>query len=400
MLLDESETEPLVPLMPLEAFRRDARQPAVDERARDELSRWLAAAVMLARYAECDAVERLRLEPGLRESLRDSTAAKAFHGASIGALVRALADIAEDASALNLAVSLLALNESIHAADALERGRSIAQRARIARKAGELDIAHTLYEQVELLGKRSKLRELLSRAYVGYGIVAFVRGIYPDARRWYAQAAAIADELGIDDISSSAHQSLMITAGEAGELDAALVEGWTAFRFAAGKPDREAEMLTCLGQLLIKAGQVPASRSAFAAALQRTMLPRLTLPAWSGLAVASSYAKDTRLVDLAAGEIARISDWQRLPYPAVSAAFELAIAYAHLGRRSAADTHREQALAHARKHGFNEFVYRAESLGEEMDMSTPIRHPLTSAGSDVVAELEILGDVEALVSEP
>ena len=251
---------------------------------------------------------------------------------------------------------------------------------------------------MELLGKRRKLRELLSRAYVGYGIVAFVRGVYPDARTWYGRAASIADELGIDDISSSAHHGLMIAAGEAGELDAALVEGWSAFRFAAGDPDREAEMLTCLGQLLVKAGRVPASLSAFAAALQRTMLPRMTLPAWSGLAVAASHAKDARLVDLAAGEIARISDWQRLPYPAVAAAFELAVAYDRLGRRGAADSHRKRALVHARKHGFSEFVYRAESLGEQREVPVPTAHPLTSAGFDVLAELETLGDVEALAS--
>src|SRR6185503_18859438 len=121
MLLDESETASLlVPLTPLEAFRRDARQATGGYVAPDALASWLGVAVMLGRHAECDGEERSRLEPELLDLLQHSTADRRVPDGDIGALARALADIAEDAGALHLAVSILALTESIHAEDILE----------------------------------------------------------------------------------------------------------------------------------------------------------------------------------------------------------------------------------------------------------------------------------------
>ena len=398
MQLDDLEAAPLlVPLTPLEAYRRDARQPTLDESASEPLSSWLAVAVMLRRYADSEASERPVLHAELQLLLRRANAGET-QDEDLGAAVRNLALVAEDAGAQHLAFSILALNESVHATDTLERGRSLAQRARIARKAGNLEIATNLYREVELLGKQSKLRELLSRAYLGYGLLAFHRGGYPDARQWFARAVTIADDIGVADVSSMAHHGLMIAAGVAGELEEALVEGWTAFKCAAGDKDREGEMLSSLGQILLEGGQAQSSLFAFAAALQRTALARITLPAWGGLAVAASQIDDVALVERAASEIARLTKRHNLPYPAVSAHFDLAVAYERVGRRALAEKHRRQALSSAKHHGFHEFVYRAESLGDTMAAAVVASRPFTSAGLDVLAELRHLGGLEALAS--
>lgn len=404
MTMSRDDSEPvslLVPCTPLEAYRRDVRQPGLGENSGEPLASWLGVAVMLHRYADCadcEAWERSRLHAELRRLLRRSNSGDESSGESIGPDVRALADAAEDAGALHLSFAILALNESIHGADILECGRSLAQRARVARKANSLEVASNLYREVESLGRQGKLRELRARAYLGYGVLAYLRGSYPDARRSYSRAARIADALGIADVSFHAHHGLMIAAGVAGEVEKALVEGWTAFRCAFGEPEREAEMLLNLGQLLLEAGQPQASMSAFSAVLQRTTVARITLPSWGGLAVAASHSNDVRLVELAAAEIARITHRQQLPYPAVSADFDLALAYERVGRRTAAQKHRHRALASARQHGFHEFVYRAESLGEQMDVARPPHHAFTTTGLGVLEELRLLGGLETLAS--
>src|SRR5215210_3095582 len=128
---DTTSVSLLVPCTPLEAYRLDARQAAADESSSEPLARWLGVAVMLDRYAECEASERSRLHVELQRLLLDSNGGNE-KGDGIGPAVRALAVVAEDAGALHLSFAILALNESIHEADPLERGRSLALRARIA----------------------------------------------------------------------------------------------------------------------------------------------------------------------------------------------------------------------------------------------------------------------------
>ena len=391
---DSASVALLTPSTPLDAYRHDVRELAPDPQSSATLGLWLAVVVMLRRYSECESSERSQVGVELLRALGET------NPTLIGTAVRALAESAEEAGALHLAFEMLLINEEIHANDVLERGRSLSQRARIARKASNWEISETLYGQVESLGKVGRLPELRARAYLGYAVVAHVRGAYPDARKWYARACRIADANGIAEVSSLAHHGLMIAAGIAGQLENALVEGWAAFRFAAD-PNREAEMLTCVGHVLLEGGHADAALAAFGAAVQRGSLPRLTLPAWGGLAIAASRVHQVRLVDRAATEIAGIAQRQNLPYPTVSALFDLAVAYDAAGRPTAAEGYRQHVLQNAKRHGFHEFVYRAESLGDAMAAAAArAPHPFTSVGLDVLAELELLGGREALAGRP
>ena len=242
---------------PLEAYRRDAEHLAAGADTATRAAAWLSAAVMLRRWSESSPTEREQLDAGLRQTLEQTTAPATDRTSNgwIGAAGRRIANEAEEAGAFHLAYSILALTESIQRDDPLERGRSIAQRARIARKVNDREGAEELYRTVEELAREVGSPELRSRAFLGYGVLARVRGNYPDARRWYALAASEADAHGITDLSSMAHQGLMIVAGSAGDLEQSLLEGWLAFQHISDDRDREAEMLFNLGQLLLEMGR-------------------------------------------------------------------------------------------------------------------------------------------------
>ena len=425
--------EVLPPWPPLEAYRRDAEHLSQD--AASDVGAWLLpVAVLLARYAESPDSERLRLRKELRGALRhgvpshdlgavgasstsassayipetDSTSTAIYQQDQdalwLGPAVRDFANVAEDLGAFHLAYSTLSLNERIHVEDLLERGRSTAQRGRIARKLGKLEMAAHLYQMVLRLNTRAKSKELRARAYLGYGVVAHVRGSYPVARKWYQRAARVADAYGITDVSSMAHHGLMIAASVAGELEQALLEGWAAFAHAGGDVRLEAEMLLNIGQLLLEMDRPESATCSFAAALTRTSLPRLTLPAWGGLAVAAARRRHVGLVHQAALRIDTIAGHAILPYDIISAQFDLATAYLQLGMKETAEHYQRRTLAASRSHGFHEFVYRAETLGEKIDAAaSPVTTssgtpelPLTPTALAVVREVERLGDAEAV----
>ncbi|MDQ3867754.1 MAG: enoyl-CoA hydratase-related protein, partial [Actinomycetota bacterium] len=59
-----------------------------------------------------------------------------------------------------------------------------------------------------------------------------------------------AERAGLVALGSIAYHCLMVSAGVAGDFNAALVYGWRAFEGAAGDPAREAEMLINVSQFL------------------------------------------------------------------------------------------------------------------------------------------------------
>jgi tetratricopeptide (TPR) repeat protein len=384
---------------PLEAYRRDAEHLAAGADTATRAAAWLSAAVMLRRWSESSPTEREQLDAGLRQTLEQTTAPATDRTSNgwIGAAGRRIANEAEEAGAFHLAYSILALTESIQRDDPLERGRSIAQRARIARKVNDREGAEELYRTVEELAREAGSPELRSRAFLGYGVLARVRGNYPDARRWYALAASEADAHGISDVSSMAHHGLMTVAGTAGDFETALLEGWRAFHHTGSDADREAEMLVNLGQLLLEMGRPESAAHALAAAISRTRLPRLLLAGWGGVAVAAAHLGDTRLVDRAAIQIDEIARQQILPHSQAAAHFDLAKAYVQLGRRAPAEKYRQFVLSSAQVHGFHEFAHRAESLADGRHQVLTVKEQaLGQPGLEVVECLTQLGDLGTL----
>jgi tetratricopeptide (TPR) repeat protein len=398
----------ITPLPPLEAFRRDTQHLPPQDQPPAGPAAWLSAAILLHRWTESTTSERAELRGALERVLEQSLLLAArpapYSNSSrasdgwIAWAARHIANEAEDAGAYHLAWTILTRVESMRPEDDLERGRCIAQRARIARKTDDREGAEELYQTVEQLGRDINSPELLSRAFVGYGILARVRGNYPDARRWSTLAAAEADANGVTEVSSLAHHTLMICAGVAGDFEQSLLEGWLAFQHTADDPDREAEMLFTLGQLLVEMQRPHSALHAVAGGVARTTLARMLLPGLGTMALAAAQLGDRRLVDHAARRVNEIAGRQILPYSLAGAHLDLAAAYFRLGNRPAAEDYRQRVVNSALAHGFHEFGHRAELLREPpADASLVREQPLGQRGLDVVARLERLGDPETLL---
>jgi tetratricopeptide (TPR) repeat protein len=365
----------LAPRSPLAAYRDDLARRGGPEPFGSSDATWLSVATILSHTVELAVDSRPPLlptvcevvgsDPALREVLTPAEAEPPaeFELDSVSRIVRAIVDRMEDDGALNLAYSVLSiLADADVRLSVLERGRVIAQLARVARKAGALDMAREHYRRVEVLGRASRIPELRLRAWIGYGIVARLRGNYPDVWKWSARAAHEADRTGLSALGSLAYHGLMIAAAKTGNLNAALVYGWRAFQNAVGDAAREAEMLLNISQLLYEAGHPSVALYGFTAALAREPASRVALPTLGSIALAAAVLGDGDRVRAAWRQSERLIAAGGPPYESADALFELSTALARVGDAGAAAECRTRALEIAARQGYHELTHRLEAL--------------------------------------
>src|SRR5262245_33045370 len=238
----------LVPYSPLEAYHRD-----IDRLGRTSFgendARWLQAAVLVHRFIDAPFLERTELASAIAPLLA-SELEPTFWRAGLE-----LAHEIEEVGALHLCYTwVFALERLVPDNRVIDNGRVRATRARIARKLGALDLALELYAEVERIGEQRGEPELTARAWIGYAVAASERGNLPEARRWYREAALVADDTGCAEQASLAHQGLLISSAVAGDFNEAIVEGWRAYVSAHGNAARQAEILANVSQALYDMG--------------------------------------------------------------------------------------------------------------------------------------------------
>src|SRR5438477_10860205 len=176
----------LAPLPSVEAYRRDAVSIEDGAGLDDAITAaWLESATRLERAAMTRGSERERLLSGLlaQHGVVTFPASQISTTALVSAVMSMASDM-EDQALFRMAHSVLStlliiLPESEH----LLRGRVIAQQGRLARHLGDLAASIRYYKEVEQLATESSLAELNGRAWVGLGILAQVRGDFPESRR-------------------------------------------------------------------------------------------------------------------------------------------------------------------------------------------------------------------------
>lgn len=372
-----------VSYQPLEAYRRDLARLGGRQTFGPDDGQWVAAAMLLERFADETAEGRHVLAGDLARflAIEDATT---FATAAIR-----LANQMERAGALNLAASWLAILErAVAGRGALDVGRAKAQRASVVRKLGTPDAARKLYAEVEVLGRTAGEPELTARAWIGYGVLAQMRGNYPESRRWYRAAAFVAEDNGYAEQTFIARQGLMVAAAKAGDVDGAIREGWNAFLASANDRDREAEALTNMAQLMHESGCHDIALRGFAAAVMRSSLPNLLLAALGGAATAAAMLGRRDIVEAADERIASLSTttWD---YPRASALVDLADAYDTLGDTEKSNERRARALEIASANGFHEFAIRASTPRSRPPIARP-PHRLSTDAARVMSDLETL----------
>lgn len=363
---------------PLEAYRRDVARLGEGRTFGTDDGTWVASAMLLQRYVDGSPGERVGLAAELARYLAPEDLLS-FPDAALR-----LATQIERAGALQLATSWLSLlDRALLARDALDVGRTRAHRASVARKLGALESAYELYAETEVVGKTNGEPELTARAWIGFAILAHMRGNYPEARRWYAAAAVVADDNGFVEQSFAARQGLLITV--AGDFDRAMCEGWQAFALSSGDRDREAEVLTNLAQVLHEAGRHWTALRGFAAAVARTTAPAISLPALGGAASAAASLGRRDIVQAAAARVEMLAGiaWA---HPLSSAFLDLAEAYGRIGSAGTAAAYGNRGRAIAMENRFHELAQRLDAR----DCLKPdaAQAPFGVTASRVVADIE------------
>jgi len=384
----------LIALHPLAAFRADTA--AAPDNTTQEDGEWLTVASLVARAADLPKAERAA---SLRTLAAHAPGGSTDSVSDAIALAVRSATAMEDAARFHLAFTTLAsVLQLLPEDDVLGRGRVLAQQGRIARQLGEHGQAKERYEAVDALATTVDgthvAAELHARAWVGFGILAHIRGNLPDARTWFRRV--LATEHVPREQQQVAHTQLMIAAAAAKDFDIAAVHAWAAYETADG--DQKLGALSNLSQVLLDAGHPKLALRGFGSVLVRSPIPRREFAALSGAALAAARAlpaaRARGLVEQFAERLQALIATTHLPWSHAVALADVSDAYSALGASTAASQVRDQAIAVADRYGFHELSYRLREsqAAPALTKVTPLRR--AAAVAEYVESFETSVEVE------
>ena len=310
--------------------------------------------------------------------------------------IRGMANRMAETGALSMAYTAVSLTRRV-AADASERERGLltADQGLFARLLGDLDTAEELYKSAESLGVKTSDMTLLSRAYIGRGVIDRVRGNYPRSRIFFERSLELADTVQDRELRRLAHQGLTICHGAAENFDRALPHGWATFQLADGIPAREADALLNLAHICLLAGLPAAALRSYAAILSKPLSPHRMLAGLGGAAIAAAQAGEPAVLARAASEITHYVRGSGLPYENAQALYQLGMAYALLGDGRQRDEYLGRARKLAKARGFFELLHKTEPAEIEKAAQPRAASHLTRSSQEVVASINELDVGEA-----
>jgi len=295
----------------------------------------------------------------------------------------------EELAAFQIALAtLLALRSALHPLDPPLEGRLLAQQGRVLRQGGELSAAAQVYSHAARLGRTSGDADVEIRATIGAGVVANMRGNYPQARACFRRAIRVATGEGHAAHVAAAHQGLLAAAVAACDSGTALRHGWSAFHQAEGKPDQQAEALTSLAQVAASAGEYGAALNGFLMAEQLTDLVRIQLPALGGAAVAAAHRLDAALVAALESRAFSVIARSHQPFEDAKVLVELAEARLLLGETEGAEALLARATALAHEKGFYEILHHTARLTAGALSQPSARQSLSARSQRIIRSLE------------
>jgi hypothetical protein len=246
----------LAPEAPLDAYRSDLARDKSREDFGGADTVWLLTAHCLSRIARANAEDLPVLGNQCASALRDFTEPSSegtpTPAAEIDDLllvvegltqlltragadtlargVRGMTNRMADSGALSMAYTTVSLTRRVATdTSTRERGLLTADQGLFARLLGDLDTAEELYKSSESLGVKASDMTLLSRSYIGRGVIDRVRGNYPRSRIFFERALELADTVQERELKRLAHHGLTVCHAVAGNFDRALPHGWETF---------------------------------------------------------------------------------------------------------------------------------------------------------------------------
>lgn len=378
------------PLTPIKAFVHDAKTlgQAGGTSSSDDprLSQWLLVAQAAERLAELKPMQRGEYAKMLGNSVLPLRADRPTQIEGDGRVpADAISELAErlrlEAEDMERAGCFeLALTTVSSVCQMLARGSltarllATAHLGRVTRQIGELGSAVDCYTTVTDTGLAVNDGPVAAHGFIGLGNVAFTRGNRPAQKSFFLKALELAAKGS--PIELSAHQGLMVTANQQGELADALLHGWRAHDLAPPDSEVRIDTLTNLADTALKAGFYAAAASGFDYVIQRTTLSRLRLPAIGGGIQAAAHQGNRQQVDeleeLGRSEVKRAA----LPHESAKFFFCAAAARQTLGDRASVETLITASLQLADSYGFHELQLKAESLRDSLQVKSPAPKPV------------------------
>jgi tetratricopeptide (TPR) repeat protein len=310
--------------------------------------------------------------------------------------VRGMTNRMAESGALSMAYTTVSLTRRV-AVDTSDRERGLlsADQGLFARLLGDLDTAEELYKVSESLGVQASDMTLLSRAYIGRGVLDRVRGNYPRSRVFFERALELADTVQERELKRLAHQGLTGVHAVAANFDRALPHAWTTLQLADGNPSREADALLNLAHICLSAGFPAAALRSYAAILSKPLAPHRMLGGLGSAAVAAALAGDTGTLARAAAEITDRVRGSGLPYESAQALYELGVAYAVTGDHDRRDEYLGRARKLAKARGYFELLHKTEPVEVEIAARPRAASHLTRSSQEIVASINELDVGEA-----
>lgn len=310
------------------------------------------------------------------------------------AILDMIADM-EDAGALQLATCAL-VNLYPLVSDLLERGRIIAQFARVNRKRGDLEAATVWLHQVQELGWAADERvgvELLVRSWIGFGALAQVTGNYPAMSTWTHRAVRLAHAHGLDRLEATARGGLFVRSAMRGRAGVAVLHAKRMLGLAAGDARIEAEILTNVARLLLDRGELFGAKAASAAVMVRTRAPRFLLPALGSYALACARLHQAGETQWSLTEIQRADHPAYPPYERTMVLADATQAARVIGWADRALVFEKRVVELAARYHVNEALFtKLEERGADVIVQTmdvrdhpALRQPIQTATRELAA---------------
>jgi tetratricopeptide (TPR) repeat protein len=359
----------------LDAYRADLSNAGRSEFS-DGDATWLAFGTLLQRAASLPSGDRgpylqtaaAKIAGSIEGngSLREAIGMLGATGDSPGALCTAVSLLAvevEDAGAFALATAMLDFARILVGFGEVRlQGRLLAQQARILRKIGEIELSRDLFDDVEEMGRTYGDGELIARAHLGKGVLARVRGNYPEARQEFDAVLAVAgDSPELRELRVHAHNGLLIVSAIAQDFDRALRHGAMAIAGAGSEPLR-VDLQQNLAAICYDIGQYRAALNTYLHVLAAEPPIRVRIGCFGGAAVAASRLGEAGTLDALAAAAAPLLVQRGHEFELADMTREFADAYTYLGDVERSAAYREEALERARRGKYFEIIHRVEAL--------------------------------------
>jgi tetratricopeptide (TPR) repeat protein len=398
------------PLTPIKAFVQDAAQrgAAGDHSSADDprMSHWLLVAQAAERLAELRPAQRAEYLTRLGDSVLPERLERptqiegdgrvpADATAELAERLRLEAEDMEREGCFELALTTVSSVCKMLARGSLTaRLLATAHLGRIVRQTGELDSAVDCYTSVTQTGLSVDDGPVAAHGYIGLGNVAHARGNRPSQKAFFQKALELAPKGS--PVELSAHQGLMVTANQQGELADALIHGWKVHDLAMPDSEVQFETLNNLAQTALYSGFARASLSGFEYVIQRARISRIRLPAIGGAAIAAARLKDRSSLAhfelLARDEINRAA----LPHESARMYYDAAEARAAMGDFSEVLSHVADCLRISDAFGFHELRVKAELLRDapSTQQLAKVEQGAVSHSSDIILGIERLSQLQ------